>query len=681
MHDQRKPHHRHQAAIRAHGRNADRPGRLRPESSYSINIRGSISLNSGSPLDRRRGGRPDQINPNDIESVSVLKDASACSIYGAKASAGVVLITTKAGKAKANAACHLQRTLRLGQEYHFDRLYRYGLRPRAYRQPVHERLVGRHDGHFPATPKTEDMQNALRAAATTDGASRSSMGRRWATTASTMSITPTSTGTAISTTACVPAGAQPLALGQAATDKVILLRQRPFLPTVRHVQHQQGQVQRTMPSATKVSARIAPWLKYSNNTSFDTTDYKYGGPGLRGYDQRPAIEHLRRIPSPTTPTARSSNTSNRTGQELPDRKQGRPRTTMTADRQMSTARERLPHHQRTSSTSRSSKNSSSQRSTTTVSGTISSNTASINTFEYSRHIRRASWRRSRRDRSKIPTARGRTKLLKGQRQRHLATYDEFGRSTTCKAMAGFNYEDYRSTSLDAKQTDLSSETTDRPSTVATGRPSPTLAIDLGLPYAGILRTSELRLQGPLHRRGERPRRRFVALRVRPSLGILPLCVGCMAHQRGVVLRGHPGHGGTTSNCVFRTGSLGNQQVSNYAYIEQISTDNQMSYTFDGTEKGQLRLGVEPHVVGPDVGNRNHLRRRTRHRPSEQSSQFHRRHYIRDTKDMLTTSLTLPSVYGADSPKMNSADLRTKGYELSSTGATSSSSCAGRSLTA
>jgi len=28
---------------------------------------------------------------------------------------------------------------------------------------------------------------------------------------------------------------------------------------------------------TKVSARIAPWLKYSNNTSFDTTDYKYGG--------------------------------------------------------------------------------------------------------------------------------------------------------------------------------------------------------------------------------------------------------------------------------------------------------------------------------------------------------------------------------------------------------------------
>lgn len=39
-------------------------------------------------------------------------------------------------------------------------------------------------------------------------------------------------------------------------------------------------------------------------------------------------------------------------------------------------------------------------------------------------------------------------------------------------------------------------------------------------------------------------------------------------------------------------------------------------------------------------------------------------YIRDTKDMLTAGVALPSVYGADSPKMNSADLRTKGYELS-----------------
>ena len=66
---------------------------------YSINVRGKLSLNSGSPLVLVDGieSALNQVNPNDIESISVLKDASACAIYGAKASAGVVLITTKSG--------------------------------------------------------------------------------------------------------------------------------------------------------------------------------------------------------------------------------------------------------------------------------------------------------------------------------------------------------------------------------------------------------------------------------------------------------------------------------------------------------------------------------------------------------------------------------------------------------
>ena len=76
-----------------------------PESGYNINIRGALSLNSGSPLILADGVEVSlsQINPNDIESVTVLKDASTCAIYGAKASAGVVLITTKAGKRGDNA--------------------------------------------------------------------------------------------------------------------------------------------------------------------------------------------------------------------------------------------------------------------------------------------------------------------------------------------------------------------------------------------------------------------------------------------------------------------------------------------------------------------------------------------------------------------------------------------------
>jgi TonB-dependent SusC/RagA subfamily outer membrane receptor len=38
------------------------------------------------------------VNPNDIESISVLKDAAASAVYGARAAYGVILITTKKGK-------------------------------------------------------------------------------------------------------------------------------------------------------------------------------------------------------------------------------------------------------------------------------------------------------------------------------------------------------------------------------------------------------------------------------------------------------------------------------------------------------------------------------------------------------------------------------------------------------
>lgn len=70
------------------------------DSDYSVDIRGVASINGGTPLILADGMEVslNQINPNDIESISILKDASASSIYGAKASSGVILITTKRGK-------------------------------------------------------------------------------------------------------------------------------------------------------------------------------------------------------------------------------------------------------------------------------------------------------------------------------------------------------------------------------------------------------------------------------------------------------------------------------------------------------------------------------------------------------------------------------------------------------
>jgi len=66
----------------------------------TIRIRGTGTLNSNNALIIVDGivGSMDAVNPNDVETVSILKDAAAASIYGSLAANGVILITTKKGK-------------------------------------------------------------------------------------------------------------------------------------------------------------------------------------------------------------------------------------------------------------------------------------------------------------------------------------------------------------------------------------------------------------------------------------------------------------------------------------------------------------------------------------------------------------------------------------------------------
>lgn len=73
------------------------------DSASSINIRGVATIgegSAGSPLILIDGmeGDINAINPQDIENISVLKDAAASSIYGSRAPFGVILVTTKSGK-------------------------------------------------------------------------------------------------------------------------------------------------------------------------------------------------------------------------------------------------------------------------------------------------------------------------------------------------------------------------------------------------------------------------------------------------------------------------------------------------------------------------------------------------------------------------------------------------------
>jgi TonB-linked SusC/RagA family outer membrane protein len=75
-----------------------------PTAQPTINIRGVGSINAEAPLIVLDGiiysGSFNDINPNDIASISVLKDAASASIYGARASGGVILVTSKKGSAQ-----------------------------------------------------------------------------------------------------------------------------------------------------------------------------------------------------------------------------------------------------------------------------------------------------------------------------------------------------------------------------------------------------------------------------------------------------------------------------------------------------------------------------------------------------------------------------------------------------
>ena len=114
---------------------------------------------------------------------------------------------------------------------------------------------------------------------------------------------------------------------------------------------------------------------------------------------------------------------------------------------------------------------------------------------------------------------------------------------------------------------------------------------------------------------------------------------------------------------FSYGQLGNQQMSSYyPAIRTVSTDGKSSYLLGGANLPQASLSApvssgltwERSIqsnLGIDMaflGNR---------------LEFSAEGYIRDTKDMLTAGEALPAVYGASSPKENVADLRTMGYEF------------------
>ena len=241
------------------------------------------------------------------------------------------------------------------------------------------------------------------------------------------------------------------------------------------------------------------------------------------------------------------------------------------------------------------------------------------------------------------------------------TYDHtWAKKHNVKAVAGVQWEDYRANGLTARQNDLLSDDLASMS-VATGEMTLTQNINayrtLGY-FARVNYDYEGRYLAEVSGRWDGTSR----FSSKDRWGFFP------SASAGWRISGEDFWDGMQNwwnNAKLRVsvGSLGNQQVDYYAYIDQVSTDNKMSYTFDGKAVAYKAAVSDPisanltwetvttYNLGIDLGFLNNRLTATADI------------YRRDTKNMLTQSLTLPSVFGANTPEANCADLRTNGWEI------------------
>ncbi len=132
-----------------------------------ILVRGVGTLNSASPyilIDGVEAGTLNSLDPQDIASISVLKDASSAAIYGSKASNGVILVTTKRGQSGApkvnysgffgiqNATALMERMNSADAAYYYNKaLERSGKAPRFTEEAIQKFRDGSDPYNYPNT--------------------------------------------------------------------------------------------------------------------------------------------------------------------------------------------------------------------------------------------------------------------------------------------------------------------------------------------------------------------------------------------------------------------------------------------------------------------------------------------------------------------------------------------------
>ena len=619
------------------------------DAGYAIDIRGVASINGGSPLVMCDGMEVslNQINPNDIESISILKDASASAIYGAKASSGVILITTKSGKnsdGKANVSYNgrygwRQNTtstdfINTGYD-HVDIVNSFyapfqGKLMWGYEDEDLAMLEARRNDKTenPDRPWTIEKNGKLYFYANHDWYDYF------------YNKTRPETEHNISVTG-----------GNKTTN---------YFVSGRYLEQDgifkiYNDKYKNYSFRSKLEAKLFPIVKYTGNFNFNATDYKYAG----YYDEQMTIHSLQsNINSAVLPFAP-------TGEVI------QYVNTMTG------ANSPLGAGHAGFLSANESRNSRGKK------DVIISNQLDIDIFKDLVLTASYAYRYSNRgtkyrsmpfdylDKTGVMKTFTSGSITDYYQEKHnngdrhsvnmFATYNHtWNELHNFKAVGGFQFEDDRATNLSVKKSDLLSKDLSSMS-VATGEAIITqdIASYRTLGYFGRVNYD---FDGKYL--FEASGRYDGSSRFSPNdrWGFFPSAsAGWRISQENF----WEPLANVWNNFKLRVsaGSLGNQQVSNYAYFDQIYTDKVMSYTFDKLAKGNYATVSAPitshltwekvitYNTGIDFGFLNNR--------LTGSADF----FIRDTKDMLTYSLTLPAVFGADTPKENCADLRTKGWEV------------------
>lgn len=634
-------------------------------SSVSINIRGTLSVNGGSPLVLIDGveGNLAMVNPNDIESVSILKDASTCAVYGAKASAGVVLVTTKQGQTgKTNISYSFRQGwiqpttdmnfIDTGYEhitlinyfqshsFHNARRYEYD-----YTEANGELLKlweRRNDKvENPDRPWVEvgpdgqyryygnyDWFNAFY------NTNRPTQEHNVSISGGNAGIKYYVGGRYYNETGLLKGGAD---------DKF-----------------------QSYSIRSKIEAKVTKWLKYSNNISYAKKHYNW----LGNSDMESTFENLWRYGSPAF---------------SPYNPDG---TLVAEPYELKIAAVQFMMGKTPSQTLYGGNRNSKDTGDLTMTNRLDITPVKGLTISASHDYRRLDWFNTyRTNQYYYSTAPGTLTMMQGTtssykedrnwRQVNVFTgtiqYENNWGGHYLKALAGAQYEMSKLAELGVKASPILTETYDSFALIDQSMNA------AGLPVSSYelgVKNENYKTLGFFGRINYDYKGRYIAevsarydgtsrFSSKHRWGFFPsmsLAWKFSDEKFFSPLKDWWSNG----KLRLSAGSLGNQQVSAYYYVEKISIDNKQDYTFDNSTQSRYAKITDPvsdnltwetvktYDAGLDLGFFNN-------RLSLVGD-----YYIRDTKDMLTASVQLPGVFGAKSPKENCADLRTRGWEFSLT---------------